>query len=155
MYWLGYLVSGREASELDWLTIGGTWGVATSRLVDWSASDSYWTPKALEEVLSDISHGKNKNGMLLANYVAKYCEDMSRHFSGLRQVLNPGARLHYIVGNSTFYGVLVSTEQVYASMLRQYGFEDVAVQAIRKRNSKKALIEFDVSATWPGSKRYN
>lgn len=150
MYWLGYLVNGRDAAELDWLAIGGTWGVATSRLADWSASEDCWTPEALAAVVSDIAHGDNKNGALLANYVAKYCEDMSRHFSGLCRVLNPGARLHYIVGNSTFYGVLVSTEQVYAAMLREYGFDDVDVRAIRKRNSKKELIEFDVSATWPG-----
>lgn len=150
MYWLGYLVNGRDAAELDWLAIGGTWGVATSRLAHWSASDDCWTPDSLAGVLLDISHGDNKNGTLLANYVAKYCEDMSRHFAGLRRVLNPGAQVHYIVGNSSFYGVLVSTEQVYATMMLEYGFEDVDVRAIRKRNSKKELIEFDVSATWPG-----
>ena len=35
MYWLGYLQNGREAGELDWQAIGGTWGVATSRLGKW------------------------------------------------------------------------------------------------------------------------
>ena len=88
MYWLGYLVNGRDAAELDWLAIGGTWGVATSRLADWSASEDFWTPEALAAVVSDIAHGDNKNGALLANYVAKYCEDMSRHFAGLCPVLN-------------------------------------------------------------------
>ena len=76
---------------------------------------------------------------------------MSAHFDNLRRVLNPGARVHYIVGNSTFYGVLVLTEQAYAAMLRKYGFTNVEVLPIRKRNSKKELIEFDVSATWPGA----
>lgn len=75
---------------------------------------------------------------------------MSTHFDGLRKVLSPGAHVHYIVGNSTFYGVVVPTEQLYAEMLREYGFEDVEVRAIRKRNSKKELVEFDVSAIWPG-----
>ena len=117
MYWLGYLMNGRGAGELDWLAIGGTWGVATSRLAEWVATEKFWLPDNLPSVLNDIAHGDNKNGALLANYVAKYCEDMSQHFDGLRRVLNPGARVHYIVGNSTFYGVLVSTEQVYASML--------------------------------------
>ena len=149
MYWLGYLVDGRDAGELDWLTIGGTWGIATSRLGDWTTSGDCWLPDDLTDFLAAIARGDKTNGILLANYVAKYCEDMSRHFDGLRSVLNRGARIHYIVGNSTFYGVLVPTEQVYAAMLREYGFEDVAVRAIRKRNSKKELIEFDVSATWP------
>lgn len=151
MYWLGYLVNGRDAAELDWLAIGGTWGVATSRLVEWSPSGKLWLPDDLPPVLAGIANGDNANGALLSNYVAKYCEDMSAHFDGLRNVLNPGARVHYIVGNSTFYGVLVSTEQVYAAMFREYGFTDVDVRAIRKRNSKKELIEFDVSATWPGA----
>ena len=150
MYWLGYLTSGRDAAELDWLAIGGTWGVATSRLSKWSSSGEYWVPDNLREILEGIAENSNKNGDLLARYVAKYCEDMSAHFQSLRSVLHTGARLHYIVGNSTFYGVLVSTEQVYAAMLKKYGFSNVEVRAIRKRNSKKELIEFDVSASWGG-----
>jgi 16S rRNA G966 N2-methylase RsmD len=150
MYWLGYLVNGRDAAELDWLAIGGTWGVATSRLAEWSPNGARWLPDDLPPVLANIASGDNANGALLSNYVAKYCEDMSAHFDGLRRVLNPGARVHYIVGNSTFYGVLVSTEQVYAAMLREYGFTDVEVLPIRKRNSKKELIEFEVSASWGG-----
>ena len=60
--------------------------------------------------------------------------------NSLRRILNPGARIHYIVGNSTFYGVLVSTERIYETMFREYGFANVAVSRIRKRNSKKELI---------------
>ena len=32
MYWLGILENARDTGELDWSAIGGTWGVATSRL---------------------------------------------------------------------------------------------------------------------------
>lgn len=124
--------------------------VRAALLISYTTPRDTTRPADLPRVLKDIAHGDNANGALLATYVEKYCEDMSRHFSGLRKVLNPGARLHYIVGNSTFYGVLVSTEQVYAAMLREYGFTEVDVRPIRKRNSKKELIEFDVSATWPG-----
>ena len=150
MYWLGYLSKGRDAGELDWRTIGGTWGIATSRLSRWSAKAACWLPERLAPILSKIASGGKANGMLLSNYVAKYCEDMSIHFDGLRKFLRAGARVHYIVGNSTFYGVLVPTEQFYAEMLQEYGFKDVRARAIRKRNSKKELVEFDVSAVWPG-----
>ena len=150
MYWLGYLVNARDAGELDWQAIGGTWGVATSRLGGWAARAAHWRPDELAGVVARIGADDNANGALLAAYVSKYCEDMSRHFQSVRTVLKPGARVHYVVGNSTFYGVLVPTERLYAAMLRKYGFEDVVVRPIRKRNSKKALIEFDVSAVWPG-----
>ena len=149
MYWLGHLANARDAGELDWQAIGGTWGIATSRLNAWTSRNDRWLPDALRGIVAAIADDDNANGELLASYVAKYCEDMSRHFDGLRTVLKRGARVQYIVGNSTFYGVLVPTEQLYAAMLRQYGFVDVAARPIRKRNSNKALFEFDVSAVWP------
>ena len=149
MYWLGYLAHARDAGELDWQAIGGTWGIATSRLSAWTRRNECWLPDELHGIVAEIATDANANGDLLAAYVAKYCEDMSRHFDSLRRVLKRGARVHYIVGNSTFYGVLVPTERLYAAMLREYGFADVTARPIRKRNSNKALFEFDVSAVWP------
>ena len=60
------------------------------------------------------------------------------------------SEIHYIVGNSTFYGVLLPVEKLYAVMFERLGFEEIACRAIRKRNSKKELFEFDVSARWTG-----
>ena len=47
MYWLRYLSTGRAAGDLDWQTIGGTWGVATSRLMDWSPCGDWWLPERI------------------------------------------------------------------------------------------------------------
>lgn len=148
MYWLGYLVNGRDAGELDWSAIGGTWGIATSRLADWARADEHFKSKKLDCVVSKIAHADNKNGALLANYVAKYFDDMWAHFKGLAPVLTQGAEIHYIVGNSTFYGQLVSTEIFYGEMLASLGFNNIECRPIRKRNSKKELVEFDVIARW-------
>ena len=98
--------------------------------------------------MEGIRKAENENSQLLANYVSKYFSDMWSHFQSLIGVLNNGARTHYIVGNSTFYGVLVPVEQIYAEMLSQLGFSNVECVSIRKRNSKKELIEFNVSARW-------
>lgn len=148
MYWLGFLENGRDAGELDWTAIGGTWGVATSRLNEWERSDGYFQSAMLDASLTSISSTDNKNGPLLARYVAKYFDDMWSHFRGIVPKLADGAELHYIVGNSTFYGTLVSAEEVYAEMLRELGFKNVVCNPIRKRNSKKELVEYDVVATW-------
>lgn len=148
MYWLGYIMNGRDAGELDWQSIGGTWGVATSRLNDWSFPSGGFKSSLLQDAAEGIRGHNNKNGRLLANYVLKYFDDVWMHFQSLVGVLKNGARLHYIVGNSTFYGVVVPVEQIYAEMLSQLGFTDVECVPIRKRNSKKELIEFDVRARW-------
>jgi len=150
MYWLGFLINGRDAGELDWAAIGGTWGIATSRLIEWQRPAERYAHSALEEAVTKIAHADHKNGALLSNYVAKYFEDIWLHFRNLPPILAPGAGLHYIVGNSTFYGVLLPVEKIYAAMLETLGFKKIECRAIRKRNSKKELIEFDVAAVWPG-----
>ena len=150
MYWTGHLVNGRDAGELDWLAIGGTWGVATSRLIDWKRGDRRYAHPLLNEAVEQIADVNNKKGQLLANYVLKYFDDVWAHLCGIVHVLTANAEMHYIVGNSTFYGVLLPVEQIYAQMLRDLGFVEVECKPLRKRNSKKELIEFDVTARWPG-----
>lgn len=150
MYWLGFLDSGRDAGNLDWLAIGGTWGMATSRVAGWERPAKPFRHPHLDAVLEKIARYDHKSGKILANYVAKYCEDMWAHFGSLRAALSDGAEIHYIVGNSTFYGILLSVEQLYAVMLERLGFGNVECRAIRKRSSKKELVEFDVSARWNG-----
>ena len=153
MYWMGYLSDKRDAGNLDWKSIGGTWGVATSRLATWQPNQEHWIPDRLVSALKSIASDDNHSGRLLSNYVAKYFADISAHLDGLRSTLNGGARVHYIIGNSSFYGVLVPTERIYAEMLTKYGFKDVSARPVRKRNSKKELVEYEVVATWPARRR--
>ncbi len=147
MYWLRFLTDGREAGELDWLAIGGTWGIATSRLSTWQPDERAYIGEELESVLDRIADPTNSNGQLLATYIRKYFADMGKHLAELRAVLKPRATIHYIVGNSIFYGELLPVERLYASILARLGFRDIHIQPLRKRNSKRDLVEFDVSAT--------
>lgn len=144
MYWLGYLNATSDAGELDWQAIGGTWGIATSRLKDWESSKSFES-SYLQSVVSSIA----KSSETLANYVHKYADDMYSHFLCIKKRLTAGAELYYIVGNSKFYDTLVSVENLYAEMMRDVGFLDINITPIRKRNSKKELFEYMVFARNP------
>ena len=62
-----------------------------------------------------------KNGSLLANYVHKYFEDMLRHFAAMLPLLKSGATVHYIVGNSIFYGHMVPAEGYLAQQMAAVG----------------------------------
>ncbi|AOX02755.1 DNA methyltransferase [Moorena producens PAL-8-15-08-1] len=147
MYWTKFLDTAREAGELDWKAIGGTWGIATSRLQNWQ-SNSIELPELIRLVVSEILETEEKNTLLMANYVYKYFHDMHLHFHNLKSILNKGAVLSYIVGNSSFYGVQVHTEKLLEDSLNYLGFTNVGSKAIRKRNSKKELFEYCVYATW-------
>lgn len=145
MYWLGYIEKARQAAELDWQAIGGTWGIATSRLEKWEPDGRHVQYPGFAQIIEGIA----KNSSLLANYVHKYFLDISLHLESLYKALEPDARVFYIVGNSKFYDTLVPVESIYANILENTGFTDAKVEVLRKRNSKKELMEFIVSACKP------
>ena len=149
MYWLGYLSSGKQAGDMDWEAIGGTWGSATSRLSGWDATLSLPLDDVFKATIGAIESSGGRNAHLLASYVHKYFYDMLAHFRQAFRVLRPGGRATYIVGNSTFYGQVVPTEIWYADLLKRVGFADVSVTAIRKRNSNKKLYEYSVECVHP------
>jgi hypothetical protein len=147
MYWLGYLTSGREAGEMDWQAIGGTWGCATSNLGAWRPSPDRRIPYPRFEKIVEAISGRHS---LLGPYVHKYFQDVALHIESLESVLERGARCHYIVGNSRFYDTMLPVEEIYAALFEDSRFTDVSIERIRKRNSKKELYEFAVHATFPG-----
>lgn len=145
MYWLGYLKDAREAGELDWQAIGGTWGIATSRLLQWEGSSDTHYPVYFSDIIARVASAENANGLLLARYIEKYFADMWLHLKSVVSLLTTGGEVHYIVGNSTFYNVLLPVEQIYRDMLLELGLTDVSMRVLRKRNSKKELFEYEVS----------
>ena len=143
MYWLDYLETSEQASDLDWRTIGGTWGKATSLLGTWESDNSL--PSYVYDVAKKISTADNKSAGLMANYVLKYFEDMHKHLSSVYAGLSPSGKVFYIVGNSNFYGVTVPAEKIYVDMMSAIGFDNVEYRIVRKRNCNKQLYEFVVS----------
>ncbi len=146
MYWLGYLKDGRQAGELDWQAIGGTWGCATSNVGKWEPTDDRSIPHpGFEVLLARIA----EQSSVLSRYVHKYFFDMVEHISELFSVVKSGGSVHYIVGNSKFYDVLLPVEEIFAALFSAVGFKKVAIRTIRKRTSKKELFEYIVSAQKP------
>jgi hypothetical protein len=141
MYWLGFLKSGREAGELDWQAIGGTWGCATSNLTRWSPPDA---PLPQPALLTPVVDEIEKRSSVLARYVTRYFSDMASHVSELHRVVRDRGEVHYIVGNSKFYDVLLPVEEIFAQLFESAGFERVEIRTLRKRSSKKELFEYDV-----------
>jgi hypothetical protein len=146
MYWLGYLTNGREAGELDWKAIGGTWGVATSNVGKWMPAKNRDVPHhQFKDILEKIAEQSD----ILARYVHKYFYDMLDHVNDLFLVTRSGATINYIVGNSKFYDVMLPVEEIFASLFARAGFIDIGIRAIRKRTSKKELYEYIVTARKP------
>ncbi len=144
MFWLGFLTEPSQVGELDWCTIGGTWGIATSRLTKWHPTREC-SIKSLPSVVQAIRDSRGPNSELLSIYVDKYFHDIDKHLMSIGSYLNDNAEVHYVVGNSTFYGAPVPTPLLYEEALGNHGFTSIESKVIRKRNSKKELFEYCIS----------
>jgi hypothetical protein len=146
MYWLGYLTDRRDAGDLDWRAIGGTWGSATSRLGAWQPKPTTRIPfRPFDEIVRRISSREP----LLGNYVHRYFEDMGSHAASIFPLLSRRARIHYVVGNSKFYDVVLPAQEIFAGLFESVGFRDAKITVLRKRTSKRELFEYLVEATKP------
>lgn len=145
MYWFDYLKTPDDASDLDWGTIGGTWGSATSRLATWTQSTDL-LPDYLLKIANKVASADNKSAELMANYVLKYFDDIAMHMQTVFETIKTNGTVHYIVGNSNFYGNTVPSDSIYKDILSRIGFHNEKSEIVRKRNCNKALYEYWISA---------
>jgi hypothetical protein len=137
MFYLGFVQDGREVGDLEVETIGGTWGKATSVLNDRFECRS----PAVQEALRGIPERIGQHSRLMQNYVIKYFNDMEQHVESLKPFLRRGAFLAYVIGNSKFYGIELPSEEILADLFEAQGFRVVAMERMRRRNSKSGLYE--------------
>lgn len=145
MYWLDYIRTSDDASNLDWRTIGGTWGAATSKLSTWERKSNL-LPDYLFDIANKIAAVDNKSAGLMANYVLKYFDDIAIHMQSAYNTIKDGGTVHYIVGNSTFYNNTVPSDEIYKNILSKIGFKEEKAIIVRKRNCNKSLYEYWISA---------
>lgn len=145
LYFLDMFDNARQASDLDKKTIGGTWGSATSMLQKGIIPPEN---EAIEKVVLPVVDKIREEDNLMANYLVKYFNMLSRQIATMNQVLQPRVKLAYVIGNSRLKGVYVETDVLLANIIERLGlgFKIDSIERIRKRNSGKNLHESIVYA---------
>lgn len=91
---------------------------------------------------------------LYARVTTLYFGGMTRHFSSLRNLLRPGARLAYVVGDQASYlRVMIRTGQILASIAEELGYEVESIDLFRTRlatATREQLREEVVVLRWTG-----
>jgi hypothetical protein len=91
---------------------------------------------------------------LYARVTLLYFGGMARHFSELRPLLKPGARLAYVVGDQASYlRVMIRTGQILGEVATSLGYEVESLDLFRTRIStatKEQLREEVLVLRWPG-----
>jgi len=91
---------------------------------------------------------------LYARVTKLYFGGMVRHLRQLTEVLKPGARLAYVVGDQASYlRVMIRTGHILADLAERLGFEVLSIDLFRTRlatATKEQLREEVVVLRWPG-----
>jgi hypothetical protein len=145
LYFLDFMQTPKEATVLDLKTIGGTWGTATSCLQKGVIEPD---GKAVGEIISPLVEKIRASDNLMANYVMKYFNSLSRQILAMESVLAADARIAYVVGCSEIKGVYVETDVLLGKILEGLGvgYKVRSIERFRKRNSGVNLHESIVYA---------
>ena len=85
-----------------------------------------------------------------------YFGGMARHLADLRNILCPGAKLAYVVGDQASYlRIKIQTGQILADIALALGYEVVSIDLFRTRlatATREQLREEVVVLNWPGKK---
>ena len=90
---------------------------------------------------------------MYARVTRLYFGGMARHLSEMREVLRPGARLAYVVGDQESYlRVMIPTGELLAKIAQSLGYRLISIDLFRKRLStatRRYLKEEVVVLQWP------
>ncbi len=105
-----------------------------------------------------IALGKESGFERMYHRVTKlYFGGMARHFASLSNVLRPGARLAYVVGDQASYlRVMIRTGEILAEVAGRAGYEVEAIDLFRTRHAtatNEQLREEVLVLRWPGTAR--
>ena len=143
LYFLDFFSTARQAAELDKITIGGTWGSATSILAKGKLAAEY---PIIEEIVSPVVEIIRQSDNLMANYAMKYFNLLTKQIVEMDRFLARDARIAYVVGCSRLKGVYIETDVMLGQILEGLGYKVSAIERIRRRHSGKNLHESIVYA---------
>ncbi len=124
--------------------------------------DDRWVSKfqSIQKIASEIEErrlelGKTSGFERLYHKVTKhYFGGLARHFANMRQLLSPGARLAYVVGDQASYlRVMIRTGKLLAEIAEHLGYKVDGIDLFRTRlatATRATLREEVVRLRWPG-----
>ena len=139
MFFFDFIADAKSVGEIETQAIGGTWGKATSVLMEGVDPINAVVGKALAPFVEGVPEADT--GGLMRSYVVKYFNNLYEHAAEVSKVCEKKAQLAYVIGNSQFYGHPLPSDQILATIFENFGFETTRIDCMRKRQSKSGLYE--------------
>jgi len=137
LFFFEFIEDAKSVGQLETDAIGGTWGKATSVLMNGVDPIN----DVVGELLAPFTANVNGDGQLMASYVLKYFNNMFEHAEGIATACRKRAKLAYVIGNSKFYDHPLPSDEILAGIFEHFGFKLDGISKMRRRQSKSGLYE--------------
>lgn len=139
LFFFNFIQDAKSVGELETDAIGGTWGKATSVLMEGVEPINDVVGDALSPFVEGVPEADR--GGLMRSYVVKYFNNLYEHAESVAKVCAKRAQLAYVIGNSKFYDHPLPSDEILATIFQHFGFEKSRIDRMRKRQSKAGLYE--------------
>ncbi|MBI1336199.1 MAG: hypothetical protein GC164_04465 [Phycisphaera sp.] len=139
LFFFNMIESAEAVGQLETDALGGTWGKATSVLMEGVEPANAVIRRLLKPYI-DGAH-REGNGNLMTAYVVKYFNDLFAHAEQIGIVCRTRAKLAYVIGNSKFFGNPLPSDEILGAIFSHFGFKLDGIHKMRRRVSKSGLYE--------------
>ncbi len=144
IYWLDFAKEAADLRDLETTSFGKFWQTVRSEP---EIALEFSFPE-LEVRLSGLRSLHPEKGAYggagWANYAATYFNDCARFCSVTAQVMRPGGLVVVVIGNNILQGVEFKTDEFFAHIAEQSGFETIGLHRVRKKRTGSSIVNSSV-----------
>jgi hypothetical protein len=144
MFWLDFVAEAADLRQLETSSFGKFWQTVRSDPeipLDFSYPD---LKGKLAELRSLHPEKGAYGGAGWANYAATYFNDCARFCEVTRRLMAPGGLVVVVIGNNILQGVEFRTDEFFAHIAEQYGFEVQDLHRVRKKRTGSSIVNSSV-----------
>jgi len=144
MFWLDFVAEAADLRQLEISSFGKFWQTVRSE----PQIELAFSYPELEGKLAELRSLHPEKGAYggagWANYAATYFNDCARFCDVTARVMAPGGLVVVVIGNNILQGVEFKTDEFFAHIAEQYGFEIQELHRVRKKRTGSSIINSSV-----------
>ena len=144
MFWLDFVGEAADLRQLETSSFGKFWQTVRGEPpIALSFSYPELEQKLAELRLLHLEKGQY-GGVGWANYAATYFNDCARFCQVTARVMAPGGLVVVVIGNNILQGIEFKTDEFFARIAEQQGFEIQELHRVRKKRTGSSIINSSV-----------
>jgi excisionase family DNA binding protein len=144
MFWLDFVGEAGDLRQLETSSFGKFWQTVRGEppiALDFSYPE---LERKLSELRSLNAEKGPYGGVGWANYAATYFNDCAKFCQVTARVMDPGGLVVVVIGNNILQGVEFKTDEFFAHIAEQHGFEIQELHRVRKKRTGSSIINSSV-----------